>query len=253
MKATKKTTKKAKRAISNERQRRLSPDEIKTFQEVMTWIYEDDPDKPHRLWPASWKAQWPCREGFSVGLSNVAKSKTKRKTPLKKLTKRYGLFLIRDKISGKTLTYKAHRLAMEHYNRSLHPQHALDPSDPLHKSFIGAEHIGLQDLIEASRPVRHGRDCPYNCVATTLDHLCFGSHAHNMADAGEKRNAKKPLKVPADLHIIVVALLRQGDGMEAISKRLKLKGWEVRRIADNAKLPAHLSRSEPIDRGWLQQ
>lgn len=244
--------KKAKRVASKERQRSLNPDEIKVFQEVMTWIYQDEPGNPHKLWPERWKEHWPKREGFNVGLSNVAKLKTKRKTALKKLTKRYGLFLVKDKGTGKTLTYKAHIQAMTHFNKSLHPQFALDPSDPRHESFIDAEHVGLQEIRNAGRHVRHGRDCPYNCVATTLDHLCYGSHAHNMADAGEKRNAKKPLKVHPDIQLIVVALLRQGDGMEAISKRFKIKGWEVRRIGDKAKLLPHLSRSEPIDRGWLK-
>jgi hypothetical protein len=232
---------------AKEKQRDMTLSEIAVFIEVMDWIYEDDKANEHKLWPETWKDYWPKRDGFNVGLSKDERTNSQGQP------KRYGLFKVRDKETRKWLTYKAHIQAMQHYNKSLHPQYALDSSDPLHKDYIGAEHVGLQEISKAGRHVRHGQDCcPRNCVATTLDHLCYGSDAHNKADAGEKLNAEKPLKVHSDIQLITVALLRQGDGMEAISKRFKLRGWEVRRIADNAKLPAYLSRSEPIDRGWLR-
>jgi hypothetical protein len=240
----------AKKAINT--QRDMTTMEIAVFKEVMAWIYEDDTSNPHKLWSARWKPHWPKRDGFNVGLSGVQKRKTKSKTSNREANARYGLFQVRDDVTGKWLTYQAHVEAMRHFNKMLDPRLALDQSDAAFLNYDALrdnEHVGLQEIRSAKRHVRHGTGCPYHCVDTSHGHLRYGNHAHNMADRDEKTNAETQLNVPQDIRDIVVALLRQGDGLEAISKRFKLRGWEVRRIADKAGLPEFLSRHDPIDRG----
>ncbi len=229
---------------TKKKQREMTIEELKVFNEVMVLIYEDDKDKEHKLWPEHWKQHWPTRDGFNVGLSQ-----DKNKDP-QGLPKRYGVFKVRDAATGKWLTFTAHREAMEHFNHRLDPQFAIPLGHPYlnPKDFAHRQHVGLDEINNAIRHVLHGVDCPRNCVDTHPNHLRYGDNAHNHADLGEKRHSNEALLVDKEIQDIIVALLRQGQSLREIAKRFKLQGWEVRRIADNAGLPHSRSRQELIDR-----